>query len=133
MRGTDHWEAYCSGNGMPEMAAEVFDADFESSVDVFEKFQKGDKDARRAIAKMQSYNASGFANVVNVFNPEVVWIGGAVALNHYDTVVEEVCPRSRTRRSTTCLSLRDVPWERKQWCTGFGPRATISSRSASPR
>ncbi|MFB6244918.1 MAG: ROK family protein [Candidatus Nanohaloarchaea archaeon] len=87
--GTDHWEAYCSGEGMPEMAREVFGEDYESSIEIFRASEDGESSAEKVIEKMQECNSAGFANVVNVFNPEVIWIGGAVALNHFSTVVEE--------------------------------------------
>jgi len=37
---------------------------------------------------MKKYNARGFANIVALFNPEKIVVGGAVALNHPEEVVE---------------------------------------------
>jgi len=88
--GTDHWEAYCSGNRMPRMAEETLGYSFRDSRQIFENYQEGDEKAEEVIEEMKRYNCIGFSNLVDIFNPEVVWVGGAVALNHYDVVVEDV-------------------------------------------
>lgn len=87
--GKDHWEAYCSGNRMPVMAEELFGETFESCLEIFEEYENGGRRADLPVEKMQELNVKGFVNIVDLFNPEVVWFGGAVALNHYETVVED--------------------------------------------
>jgi len=88
--GVDHWEAYCSGNRMPQMSRKLYGEEFENSLELFEEYENGGDRADKAIEKMQELNAKGFTNIIDLFNPEVVWLGGAVALNHYETVIEEV-------------------------------------------
>jgi glucokinase len=88
--GTDHWEAYCRGNNMPHIADELFDFDFESSKEIFERYEESDREAKVVMKKVKELNEVGFANIINLFNPEVLWLGGAVALNHYETVVEDI-------------------------------------------
>ena len=87
--GKDHWEAYCSGNNMPRVARELYGYDFESSREIFNKYDEGDSEAERVIEKVRELNKIGFTNLIDLYNPEVVWLGGAVALNHYDTIVDE--------------------------------------------
>ena len=88
--GTDHWEAYCSGNNMPRVAEELYGYQFDNSRDIFNRYQEGDEKAERVMEKVKDLNKIGFANLIDLYNPEVVWLGGAVALNHYDLVVEDI-------------------------------------------
>lgn len=87
--GTDHWEAYCSGNGMPKLGNELFDAEFQDSLEIFQSCDLGEDDACKTVEAMQEYNKRGFMNVIDLFNPGKVYVGGAVALNHFETVVEQ--------------------------------------------
>ncbi|WEL19568.1 ROK family protein [Candidatus Nanohalococcus occultus] len=87
--GTDHWEAYCSGNGMPKLAEKLFGAEFQDSLEIFQSCDLGEENACKTIEKVQEYNKRGFMNIIDLFNPGKVYVGGAVALNHFNTVVEE--------------------------------------------
>ena len=99
-----HWEAYCSGNNIPEYArllAEddpttstalpLEDPDF-SAKDVFDLAGEDDL-ADHAIEQLAHWNAIGVTNVVHSFAPLVVSIGGAVALNNEELVVEPLRDR----------------------------------------
>lgn len=94
--GTDHWEAYCSGNNMPKIAEEIFDFEFESCRDIFDKYDEGDREAKIVMKKVKELNKVGFKNIIDLYNPEVIWLGGAVALNHYDTIVADVLDEVET-------------------------------------
>lgn len=83
-----HWEAYCSGNSLPRMAEKLYDAEFEDARDIFDSYLRGDVAAHKTIAKMNEINVDAVSDVANVFNPEVIVFGGAVALNHPETVIE---------------------------------------------
>ncbi|MBC5793410.1 MAG: ROK family protein [Nanohaloarchaea archaeon] len=87
--GCDHWEAYSAGDRMPLMAEQLFNRNYKDSREIFEKQEIGDRTAEKVIDKMQECNARGFENLINLFNPEVIWVGGAVAQNHFEKVVEE--------------------------------------------
>lgn len=84
---TDHWEAYCSGNNLPKMAEEIFNQEFKDAREIFDSYDNGDSSAEKVIEKMNEINLEAFSNMVNLFNPELIAIGGAVALNHSDTVI----------------------------------------------
>ncbi|GAB3666349.1 ROK family protein [Halopiger thermotolerans] len=99
-----HWEAYCSGNGIPDyvrLLAEddptiatdlpLDDPDFTAK-DVFELAGE-DELADYAIEQLAHWNAMGVANVVHSFAPIVVSFGGAVALNNEELVVEPIRER----------------------------------------
>lgn len=83
-----HWEAYCSGNNLPRMAQYVTGEEFEDARTLFEQAKNGNENAEEAMEKMNEYNARAFGNLVNLYNPEKIVVGGAVALNHPSLVVE---------------------------------------------
>jgi glucokinase len=84
--GTGHWEAYCSGENLPNMAGELFDLEVDSAREVFDLADQGDEKASEVIRKFQEVNAVAFSNIVNLYNPEKILLGGAVSLNHPDKV-----------------------------------------------
>ncbi|MEY7848589.1 ROK family protein [Natrarchaeobius sp. A-rgal3] len=99
-----HWEAYCSGNGIPdyarllaeddpttETALPLEDPDFTAR-DVFE-LAGDDELADYVIDQLAHWNAIGVANVVHSFAPIVVSFGGAVALHNEELVVDPIRKR----------------------------------------
>ncbi len=95
-----HWEAYCSGNNIPAYARELHeedpvetvlpieDPDF-SAVDVFAAAGE-DTFADHVIDQLAHWNAMGLANVIHAYAPLVVSVGGAVALNNPDRILDPV-------------------------------------------
>jgi len=95
-----HWEGYCSGNNIPKYARELHeetrsrpplpieDPDF-SAVDVFEAAGE-DTFADHVIAQVAHWNAMGVANVIHAYAPLVVSVGGAVALNNPELVLDPI-------------------------------------------
>jgi glucokinase len=96
-----HWEAYCSGTNIPEyarMLAEedgsvdtalpLDDADF-SAKDVFD-YAGSDEFARHVVDQVGYWNAIGITNLVQAYAPLVVYVGGAVALNNPDLVLDPI-------------------------------------------
>jgi len=47
--------------------------------DIFERAKQGEQEANDAIDLTIEYLGTGFANLVNIFNPEIIVIGGGVA------------------------------------------------------
>ena len=103
-----HWEAYCSGRNMPNFARMLAadDADraaagsrhdlqtarrmLSSARSIFGAARKGDRLARRVVREVGELNALGVANVVNMFDPSLVVLGGAVALNNRDAILKPI-------------------------------------------
>ncbi|MGB9964153.1 ROK family protein [Halobacterium sp. CBA1126] len=96
-----HWEAYCSGNNIPEyarMLAEedggvdtalpLDDAEF-SAKHVFEH-AGSDEFASHVVDQVGFWNAMGITNLVQSYAPLVVYVGGAVALNNPDQVLDPI-------------------------------------------
>jgi glucokinase len=110
-----HWEAYCSGKNIPayarlrleEMGAESKIAGMDAK-GICAEARRGDRIARRIVAEVAEFNAIGLADVVNVYDPFLVTVGGSVALGDPDLVVEPAVRRMgrylRNRRAKVKLT-----------------------------
>ncbi|MFB6155228.1 MAG: ROK family protein [Haloferacaceae archaeon] len=98
-----HWEAYCSGDNVPEYARRLHEEDpvetalplddpSFSAADVFARAGE-DALADRVVDRLVSWNTVGVANLVHAYAPLVVVVGGAVALNNPELVVDPVRDR----------------------------------------
>jgi len=99
-----HWEAYASGRSIPRFAKYLVQTKFKNLLnksmlrskivdntleakDVFEAAKKNDPLALKIIDELGKVNASGFANVINAYDPELITVGGAIALNNSKELV----------------------------------------------
>lgn len=103
--GRGHWEAYCSGENMPKMAEQLFGLEYSEAREIFDRYDEESEEASKVIDKMQEVNAVGMANIATMYNPEKIVIGGAVALNHPETVVE---PLEKQVRELTVNETPDI-------------------------
>ncbi|SDJ40161.1 MULTISPECIES: ROK family protein [Natronorubrum] len=99
-----HWEAYCSGNAIPDYARLLAEDDptIETDLpldgpdftakDVFDLAGE-DELADYAIEQLAHWNAMGVTNVIHAFAPIVVSFGGAVALHNEELVVDPIRER----------------------------------------
>ncbi|NUB93336.1 ROK family protein [Haloterrigena sp. SYSU A558-1] len=99
-----HWEAYCSGNAIPDFARLLAEDDPTISTDlplegpdftakdVFELAGE-DELADYTIEQLAHWNAIGVTNVIHSFAPIVVSFGGAVALHNEELVVDPIRER----------------------------------------
>ncbi|MGB9717296.1 MAG: ROK family protein [Thermoproteota archaeon] len=103
-----HWEAYCSGSGMVNYAKlllkewcvdfnksslrKLFQEDFSNATPkiLFEAAREGDETALRIIGEIGLLNAIGFANIVNAYDPELITVGGSVALFNSELILDPV-------------------------------------------
>ena len=96
-----HWEAYCSGTGIPEYADLLYDdaeemdtslplddPDF-GAADVFEHAGE-DEFADYVLEQVSHWNAMGVANIVHAYAPLVVYAGGAVVTNNPSLVLDPI-------------------------------------------
>ncbi|MGM0592030.1 MAG: ROK family protein [Halobacteriota archaeon] len=95
-----HWEAYCSGDNIPryaralhaedpvETALPIDDADF-TAADVFAHADEDDF-AATIIDRLSFWNAMGVATLVHAYAPLIVYVGGAVALNNPERILDPV-------------------------------------------
>ncbi|WP_048075201.1 ROK family protein [Haloquadratum walsbyi] len=98
-----HWEAYCSGNSIPQYAKRLharnpietaipIDDPALSAADVF-ACAPDDEFAAYVLDQLAHWNAMGVANIVHAYAPLVIYVGGAVALNNPDAVLQPIRER----------------------------------------
>jgi len=104
-----HWEAYCSGRNIPKYTRIIFEdqgwKSFSESLlssytegdpnkittkDIYHGAQQGDKTCLEIVEEVGRLNAIGFANVVNVYDPSLITVGGAVALSNRNLVITPI-------------------------------------------
>lgn len=103
-----HWEAYSSGSGIPKLARLIAAKEpslYEnstlyglsagdplslSSKHVYDAAKSGDTFALKVVEEAGRYNAIGIANVVNVYDPSLITMGGSVTLNNAELVLEPI-------------------------------------------
>jgi glucokinase len=100
-----HWEAYCSGNNIPAYANDFHEATepVETSLEIGEDLTAAavfeaatgceDAFAERVLDRVAAWNAIGMANLIHAYAPLVVYVGGAVALNNPEAVLEPIRER----------------------------------------
>lgn len=89
------WEAYASASGLINMTKEAILADSEkgacmlrlvggdinkvNGITAFNAMREGDEYGKSVVDKYISYLACGITNVINVFQPDVLCIGGGIS------------------------------------------------------
>jgi glucokinase len=96
-----HWEAYCSGRDIPNFARLLLDTRYRNEKSVLKGMRKlstrsvygaarSDKVAAKIVNEVGRLNAIGIANIIDCYDPELITIGGAIALNHQSTVLKPI-------------------------------------------
>ena len=101
-----HWEGFCSGNNIPRYAAYLLrDVDWSGGVldmlaggdmeniqpkHIFEAARKKDKHAQMIVDEIGKKNAIGFANIINAYDPELITVGGSIAINNPDQILNPI-------------------------------------------
>jgi len=111
-----HWEAYCSGKNLPRLA-EMLAADWHGdkvgtslvasrkgrvdAATLLRAATRGDRFAKKVADEMGRFNAIGVTNVVSMYDPSLVTLGGAVALNNPELIlrpIRNLVPKYSTNR-----------------------------------
>lgn len=116
------WEAYSSATGLINMTkvklAETKDTVMHEMVahdgkvsgrTAFDAMRKGDKAAKEVVDKYIYYLAMGIVNIINIFQPEVLVIGGGICNEkHYltDPLMDVVDKEQYSRNSTKKTEIR---------------------------
>ena len=101
-----HWEAFSSGNNIPTYARKLLDKmDWSKGLlfdlskgdsknlkteNIFEAAKKEDKYAQKIIHEIGLKNAIGFGNIVNAYDPELITIGGSIALKNPELILNPI-------------------------------------------
>ena len=101
-----HWEAFSSGNNIPQYAESMLkERDWTSSAlhqltdgvlskldsrMIFDEAKKGDRVSVEIVEEIGKINTVGFADIVNVFDPELITVGGSIALNNPQLILDPI-------------------------------------------
>jgi glucokinase len=117
-----HWEAYCGGANASNfikyqletrarteietsLLYRISEGDLSqlSSKDLYESAKKGDALAFEIVEEIGRLNAIGFANITNAYDPELIMIGGAIALANRRLILKPI------RRLINQYSINKIP------------------------
>jgi len=104
-----HWEAYCSGSGIPRFARLLIEEHYKEqyyksllgemsgynldAIDakmVYDAAKVYDSLTIKIVERINFYNAIGFADVINVYDPSLITVGGSVALHNSEIILPYV-------------------------------------------
>ena len=101
-----HWEAYCSGSNIPNYARLLMEGkeaegsllfrlaggDLEGITTevLFAAASEGDPLALWIVDKIGEVNAIGFADIVNAYDPELITVGGSIALKNPAPILKPI-------------------------------------------
>lgn len=93
-----HWEAYCSGKNISKYTRLLLEEAKKSEMyefysephDLFKAAERGDELALWITTKIGKMNTLGFANIINAYDPEVISVGGSVALNNPELILKPI-------------------------------------------
>ncbi|MEF8838269.1 MAG: ROK family protein [Haloarculaceae archaeon] len=97
--GTGHWEGYASGANLPDYARHLAHADgLETALDLEALdartiYEATDPLAETVRERAVGWHAQGVSILVRAFDPDLVAIGGSVAVENRSAVVSAVCDR----------------------------------------
>ena len=98
-----HWEAYCSGRGIPiffkkwadevglrkRELEEALGKDLSSTTakDILDACRRDEALFKGFLDELVKLNAAGLANIINAFDPALISVGGSVALENFDIFI----------------------------------------------
>jgi len=120
-----HWEAFCSGSNIPNYARHLLSGvDWSGGVlhmlagrekdglgakVIFEAARKGDRYAKMIVDEIGYKNAIGFANIVNAYDPELITVGGSIALNNPDQILNPILENIEKHSINTVPEIKITP------------------------
>ena len=101
-----HWEAFSGGKNIPYYARTLLqgtrwrssllndlcggDTKEITAKMIFDAAHQGDEHALMVVEEIGKVNAIGFANIVNAYDPELITVGGSIALNNPDIILTPI-------------------------------------------
>lgn len=101
-----HWEAYCGGKNIPNYARLLFrgrevekgpllelaEGQLQrlTTEMIFGAARMEDPTALWVVERIGEINAVGFANIVNVYDPELITVGGSIALKNQELILRPI-------------------------------------------
>ncbi|MFP4001769.1 MAG: ROK family protein [Candidatus Natronoplasma sp.] len=84
-----HWEGLCSGKNIPKVAEKEIGEHFEGTKEVFEKYIEGDERVKAVLDRVIDYNSTAISNLINLYDPAHISIGGSMGLNQFDVLIDK--------------------------------------------
>lgn len=104
-----HWEAYCSAANIPNYVRMLMvnesRSEFKKSIlmelakgdtqlitakILYESADAGDPTSKEIVERIGELNSIGFANLINAYDPDLVTVGGTLALENEDLILEPI-------------------------------------------
>ncbi len=105
-----HWEAYCSGNGIPNYSRLIIEEEGLMKIKdsnlireirkngyanitaktIYDYAKADDKIAKLIVERIGILNAIGFACVVDAYDPTLITVGGSITLNNPKLVINPI-------------------------------------------
>jgi len=90
-----HWQAYCSGKGIPNYVKLLLKGRKRDRCDItaktlYDAARAGDPISKDLVGKIGVLNAIGFACVVDAYDPSLITVGGAITLNNTALVIDPI-------------------------------------------
>ena len=96
-QGAGHWEAYASGRNIPrffrawaEQKGKRIAYRPAEAHEVFKKAREDDQAAKQFLEELSRVNARAISNVILAYDPEVIILGGSVALNNRQAILHGI-------------------------------------------
>ncbi|GHV32444.1 glucokinase [Clostridia bacterium] len=92
------WEAYSSATGLIRMTREAMpEVEHADGMTAFKAARAGDNRGQAVVDKYIKYLSIGLANMINIFQPEMICIGGGVC-NEGDALLLPLIEQTRARQ-----------------------------------
>lgn len=92
-----HWEAYCAGINIPNFVRHMLTTKYKGkksrlskiaiTAKEFFSIAREDEVGSMIIEDLGRINASGISNIINAYDPDLITIGGSVALNNHKAIL----------------------------------------------
>lgn len=91
--GRGHLEAFVGGANMPGFYQEVTGEPLVEPAEIFRRYRQGHERAREFVELWLDAVAAGVATIAAAYDPELLLIGGSVALNNWDIIAGKLPER----------------------------------------
>jgi len=105
--GWGHWEAYGGGGNIPRFVKYIVDNKLVKGIEnsiiarmvereeldakkLYGLAKTGNKYALAVIKEVNKYHVAGFESIINMYDPEIIIVGGSIAFNNYELIVEPI-------------------------------------------
>lgn len=124
-----HWEAYCAGKNIPNFARHLLESEYAGkesalkrvgalSTEQIFKLAATDKVASEIVDRIGRINGIMIANIINTYDPELITIGGSIAINNKERVLAPILKYAKEYSINKMPRIAITPLEEKIWIYG---------------